>query len=60
MATVDVIQSGYVRESGTRVGSSISLVRDGDALIVVDPGLVASPFTRSSTRSRRSALRRRP
>ena len=42
MATVDVIQSGYIRENGTRVGSSISLVRDEDALIVVDPGLVAS------------------
>ena len=42
MATVQLIHPGYVRENGTRVGSSISLVRDGDALIVVDPGLVAS------------------
>ena len=42
MATVDLIHPGYIRENGTRVGSSISLVRDGDALIVVDPGLVAS------------------
>jgi len=42
MATVHIIQSGYIREHGTRVGSSISLIRDGDALIVADPGLVAS------------------
>jgi glyoxylase-like metal-dependent hydrolase (beta-lactamase superfamily II) len=42
MATVQLIHPGYVRENGTRVGSSISFVRDGDALIVVDPGLVAS------------------
>ncbi len=42
MATVDILHPGYVRERGTRVGSSISLVRDGDALIVVDPGMVAS------------------
>ncbi len=42
MATVHILHPGYVRESGTRVGSSISLVRDGDALIVVDPGMVAS------------------
>jgi glyoxylase-like metal-dependent hydrolase (beta-lactamase superfamily II) len=42
MATVHLLHAGYIRESGTRVGSSISLVRDGDALIVVDPGLVAS------------------
>ena len=39
MATVDVIQAGYLRE-GNRVGSSITLVRDGDGIIVVDPGLV--------------------
>ena len=42
MATVQLIHPGYARENGTRVGSSISFVRDGDALIVVDPGLVAS------------------
>ncbi len=42
MATVHVVHPGYVRDNGTRVGSSITLVRDGDALIVADPGLVAS------------------
>jgi glyoxylase-like metal-dependent hydrolase (beta-lactamase superfamily II) len=42
MATVELLHAGYIRENGTRVGSSITFVRDGDALIVVDPGLVAS------------------
>lgn len=42
MASVHLLHPGYIREDGTRVGSSISLVRDGDALIVVDPGMVAS------------------
>ena len=37
MATVDVLHAGY---TGDRVGSSVVLVRDGDALIVVDPGMV--------------------
>ena len=32
---------GYVgRGDGNRVGGTVSLIRDGDALIVVDPGLV--------------------
>ena len=38
MTTVDVLHAGY---TGERVGSTIVLVRgDGDATIVVDPGLV--------------------
>jgi len=41
MTSVHLIHPGYVREDG-HVGSSITLVRDGDALIVADPGLVAS------------------
>lgn len=41
MTTVQLIHAGYIREQGTRVGSSVTFVRDGDALIVVDPGLVA-------------------
>jgi glyoxylase-like metal-dependent hydrolase (beta-lactamase superfamily II) len=41
MTTVHLLHPGYVRDEGSRVGSSVSLVRDGDALIVVDPGLVA-------------------
>ncbi len=39
MATVHLLHAGYAND---RVGSSIALVRDGDALIVVDPGMVAS------------------
>ena len=38
MTTVHLLHAGYAHD---RVGSSISLVRDGDALIVVDPGMVA-------------------
>jgi glyoxylase-like metal-dependent hydrolase (beta-lactamase superfamily II) len=38
MTTVHLLHPGY---TGDRVGSSIALVRDGDALIVVDPGMVA-------------------
>jgi len=41
MATVELIHAGYIRDD-SRVGSSISLIRDGDAIIVADPGLVAS------------------
>ncbi|HEY7524106.1 MAG TPA: MBL fold metallo-hydrolase [Candidatus Limnocylindrales bacterium] len=39
MATVHVLHEGY---AGDRVASSVVLVRDGDALIVADPGMVAS------------------
>jgi glyoxylase-like metal-dependent hydrolase (beta-lactamase superfamily II) len=38
MTTVDLLHAGY---AGDRVASSIVLVRDADALIVVDPGMVA-------------------
>lgn len=38
MTTVDLLHAGYAHD---RVGSSIVLVRDGDATIVVDPGMVA-------------------
>jgi glyoxylase-like metal-dependent hydrolase (beta-lactamase superfamily II) len=38
MTTVNLLHAGY---AGDRVGSSIALVRDADALIVVDPGMVA-------------------
>lgn len=41
MTTVELIHPGYIRDD-SRVGSSISLIRDGDAIIVADPGLVAS------------------
>jgi glyoxylase-like metal-dependent hydrolase (beta-lactamase superfamily II) len=38
MTSVHLLHAGYASE---RVGSSIVLVRDGDALIVTDPGMVA-------------------
>lgn len=38
MTRVDLLHAGY---AGDRVGSSVVLVRDGDARIVVDPGMVA-------------------
>lgn len=38
MATVHLLHAGY---AGDRVASSVVLVRDGDALIVADPGMVA-------------------
>jgi glyoxylase-like metal-dependent hydrolase (beta-lactamase superfamily II) len=41
MTSVHLLHAGYIREEGSRVGSSVSLVRDGEALIVVDPGLAA-------------------
>ena len=40
MATVHPLHAGYNR--GDNVGSSVTFVRDGDVLIVCDPGLVAS------------------
>ncbi|MEO5919224.1 MAG: MBL fold metallo-hydrolase [Candidatus Limnocylindrales bacterium] len=39
--SVHLLHAGYVRDGG-RVGGSVSLVRDGGALIVADPGMVAS------------------
>jgi glyoxylase-like metal-dependent hydrolase (beta-lactamase superfamily II) len=42
MATVELIHPGYIRDDGGRVGSSISLIRDGDAIVVADPGMVAT------------------
>ncbi len=38
-ARLDVLVAGYADE---RVGSSVVLVRDGDAVVVVDPGMVSS------------------
>lgn len=39
MTDLHLIHPGYAHE---RVGSSITLIRDGDAIIVADPGMVAS------------------
>jgi glyoxylase-like metal-dependent hydrolase (beta-lactamase superfamily II) len=42
-AHVHVLQAGYAREAGSEehVGSTVTLILDGDAVIVVDPGMVA-------------------
>ena len=43
-ARVHVLQAGYVREAadGEHVGSTVTLIVDGDAIIVVDPGMVGA------------------
>jgi glyoxylase-like metal-dependent hydrolase (beta-lactamase superfamily II) len=41
-ARLEVLANGYADE---RVASSVVLVRDGDAVVVVDPGMVASRAT---------------
>jgi len=43
MATLHVLSEGYLSEGGNdRVGSTVSLVTDGDVVAVIDPGLVPS------------------
>ncbi len=43
MMELHVLCDGYVREGDElRVGSTVGFVRDGDALVVIDPGMVAS------------------
>jgi glyoxylase-like metal-dependent hydrolase (beta-lactamase superfamily II) len=37
-----LLHPGYIRDEGVTVGSSVSLVTDGEAVIVVDPGMVAT------------------
>ena len=39
MTRVDVLFNGYV---GDRVAGTVSLIRDGDAVLVIDPGMVPS------------------
>jgi glyoxylase-like metal-dependent hydrolase (beta-lactamase superfamily II) len=41
---VHVLHEGYARDDGgeERVGSTVTLITDGSAVIVVDPGMVAS------------------
>jgi len=41
---VHVLQAGYAREDadGEHVGSTITLIQDGNAAIIVDPGMVAA------------------
>jgi glyoxylase-like metal-dependent hydrolase (beta-lactamase superfamily II) len=47
MATIDVLHDGYARTEGdaSRVGSSVSLIRSGDLIAIVDPGMVANRQT---------------
>lgn len=40
MAEAHVLVDGYLRNEEDRVGSTVGFVRDGEALVVVDPGLV--------------------
>jgi hypothetical protein len=43
-ASVHVLHEGYVGRDGDdeRVAGTVTLILDGDAMIVVDPGMVAS------------------
>lgn len=43
-ARLHILHEGYVREAdgGDRVGSTVTLILDGDVAVVVDPGMVAS------------------
>lgn len=43
-AVAHVVQAGYIRndDDGQHVGSTVGLVRDGDLVLVVDPGFVTS------------------
>ena len=43
-ATVRVLHAGYAREEadGEHVGSTVTLIQDGNVVVVVDPGMVAS------------------
>src|SRR5580693_1968429 len=43
-AQVHVVHEGYVRETDGQqhVGGTVTLIRDGDVTIIVDPGMVAS------------------
>jgi len=52
MATVNVLHTGY---TGDRVGGTVVLVRDADATIVVDPGMVAARALSGVEPARRGA-----
>jgi glyoxylase-like metal-dependent hydrolase (beta-lactamase superfamily II) len=43
-AQVHILHEGYARDNGgeERVGSTVTLITEGDAVIVVDPGMVAA------------------
>ncbi len=43
-ASVAILHDGYAREAddGEHVGSTVTLITDGDVVVVVDPGMVSS------------------
>ena len=43
-ASVHILQAGYARKAddGEHVGSTVTLIKDGETVIIVDPGLVSS------------------
>src|ERR1700689_1864330 len=43
-ARVHILHEGYVREDddGEHVGSTVTLITDGEVVVVVDPGMVSS------------------
>jgi glyoxylase-like metal-dependent hydrolase (beta-lactamase superfamily II) len=45
VAQVDVLFEGYLGRPDHRVASTVGLVRDGDAIVIVDPGLVPGPHS---------------
>ena len=50
MAEAHVLSEGYLSgPDDDRVGSTVGFIRDGDVLIVVDPGLVPSAAATRST-----------
>ncbi len=42
MGEVHILNDGYVLGEGERVASTVGFVQDGDALVVIDPGMVPS------------------
>lgn len=45
MADFQVLSEGYLSDDDDRVGSTVSFARDGDTLVVIDPGLVRARDT---------------
>lgn len=43
VAEVHILFEGYLGRPDHRVASTVALVRDGDAIVIVDPGLVPGP-----------------
>ena len=43
MAEVQILSDGFLSDDDDHVRSTVGFVRDGDALVVIDPGMVSSP-----------------